>query len=430
MDFATAVALYTHAAQMDDKDPVHVLNRSFANLRLERYTDAITDTTLAIALNVKDDVVLKRKALYRRCLAFIAQGQEKEAFADIAQYENAGADQKTILILKDAITKPQPQPTKAGGAHNRRSSLGTPVSTSYELRDSPGRGKGAFATKVLRRGDMILAEKPLVTLLSYNDDHSDENWQGSMSDSEVWRSIQTITPKNLVPYLSLDNSHSERGPLMGIWFTNAFAAGGVCEVACRFNHSCLPNARYSWHEKSGRLRIMVLAEIKPGEEIFVSYLMGRHGYGSTRAERQARLSLRFRCACSLCNADEDTVKRSDARREELAFLYNTITASTDPNPQSTLRKFVRAMKLLKEEQFHADADDFATDAAAFCSMFSDWEATRDWARIAYEARRDEFGEDSKHTIKAKAVLMNPVRNPAHLQAGLMPKKKLGRFTNL
>ncbi|KAF9025346.1 hypothetical protein BDZ89DRAFT_83012 [Hymenopellis radicata] len=77
MDFATAVALYTHAAQMDDKDPVHVLNRSFANLRLERYPDAINGPTLAIALNVKDDVVLKRKALYRRCLHSSPKGKRR-----------------------------------------------------------------------------------------------------------------------------------------------------------------------------------------------------------------------------------------------------------------------------------------------------------------------------------------------------------------
>ncbi|KAF9025345.1 hypothetical protein BDZ89DRAFT_83013 [Hymenopellis radicata] len=92
-----------------------------------------------------------------------------------------------------------------------------------------------------------------------------------------------------------------------------------------------PNARYSWHEKSGRLRIMVLAEIKPGEEIFVSYLMGRHGYGSTRAERQARLSLRFRCACSLCNA-----MRILSRGAMLAVRSSPSYTTQSPHPRTPI----------------------------------------------------------------------------------------------
>lgn len=337
---------------------------------------------------------------------------------DISAYEAAGAEVASVTALKDELKKPRAE-FKTAAPVSTRSGTKDPVKT-YENRDSVGYGNGAFATRGLARGDFILEEKPILAQTFGNDDGA--------TPHQIYLAAQQLSPKNLVKYLSLPNSWSHGDILSGIWGTNAFTGGGICVEASSFNHSCLPNARYSWHEKSGRLRIIALTDIAPGEEVFVSYILGRNNYGSTRAQRQQRLLgfKYFLCSCSLCSAPPDVVRASDKRRQELLSLWNNIPNTTSPN----MNLFIRAMKLLKEEKFHADADDFAVDAAAFCSMFSDWDATKDWAKIAYEARRDEFGEDSDHTIKAKAIWLNPVRNPGHLQAGKMPKKKLGRVSNL
>ena len=91
--------------------------------------------------------------------------------------------------------------------------------------------------------------------------------------------------------------------------TNAIEAAGNSAVfshIARANHSCSPNAVYSWREPTQTQRLHLLADLEPGDEVLVSYIDPRQ----PRADRRAILSAQygFDCACSMC-ADESADER-------------------------------------------------------------------------------------------------------------------------
>jgi hypothetical protein len=199
--------------------------------------------------------------------------------------------------------------------------------------------------------------------------------------------------------------------------------GGFFLNASRFNHSCLPNARYSWHSGSGKLRIYALADIIVGEEIYVTYLGGKNIFGSTSDERQKKFLVKFnsRCLCAVCSMDSAALKASDDRRREAAMLWDRmVTHEPRFNAHLIVADAARGIQLLKDEKYPANADDFAQDLAGICAMHSDWESARYWAKFTYDNRCAEFGEDHEYAYKAKVILDDPRKCP---QAGMYSGKK-------
>lgn len=287
---------------------------------------------------------------------------------------------------------------------------------AWEVNDTALMGKGAFATRIFHRGDLILAEKPII-LLPESDDLK-EGFRAILS------AVERLSPSDLVQFLSLHNSYNAPGGnlFIGIYRTNVLP-GGFCVDASRFNHSCSPNARYSWHPDSGRLRIFALTDIAIGEEIRVSYLASRNVYGSTRDERRRRCfaKFNFECLCPACSLGGAALEASDARRREAAVLWEGMMRH-DPkfHGQRVLRDAVRAIQLLQEEGYMADADDFAQDAAAFCAMHSDWESAKYWAKYSYDSRCAEFGVDHEHSRKSKVYSDDPRK---YAQSGMYSGQK-------
>ena len=181
---------------------------------------------------------------------------------------------------------------------------------------------------------------------------------------------------------------------------------GIFLQCSRFNHSCSPNARYSWNPEIKRLRIYALRDIARGEEILVSYLSSRNVYGSTRAERQARLQLRgFTYNCVVCTQPETVA--SDERRVRVKELWESIPYFPPNQSRQRLLAIARAIRLLKEEGYAADYDDFTNDAAWVCAYHSDWASAKYWAAETYRTRVAEFGEDSYRAKEVKEMFEDP-----------------------
>jgi hypothetical protein len=91
--------------------------------------------------------------------------------------------------------------------------------------------------------------------------------------ANIISAVKKLSPDEKKKFLSLKNAHSGsqrfNNLIIGSFNSNAFAvsdtASAICMLAFRFNHSCSPNARYSWHAAGGRLRIYALREIAVGE---------------------------------------------------------------------------------------------------------------------------------------------------------------------
>ncbi|PBK68512.1 SET domain-containing protein [Armillaria solidipes] len=410
-DFAVARSLYSHAIDIDPQDDIHPLNRSLMNLRLTRWKEAEEDATTALALCECKKNDHRQKAYYRRCQARREMGDMVGAEDDIKAFASTGGAKDLTRggqqKIDSAITTP-----KLALEHEPLSpeSQTAPSEQMHFVKDAGGKGLGAFAARDIQRGDLILVEKPL---LPFPD--------SDPSPMEFRLVVDKLSPKDFLTFLSLKNAHSHyEDTISGIYNTNAFCDGGIVIEASRFNHSCLPNARYSYHGATNRERIFALADIRKGEEIFVMYIAGRDMYGSTRNQRQIELLAKynFLCSCGACGLDRQQSLESDRRRLEIKSIWDQMPM-LDPlrSGRALLQSAIRAINLMKEEGYWADADDFANEAAMFCSMHSDWESAKYWHRIAYEHRVAQFGKDSAHSLRAHKNLENP-RSVNHPQAGM------------
>jgi hypothetical protein len=160
------------------------------------------------------------------------------------------------------------------------------------------------------------------------------------------------------------------------------------------------------------MRIYALREIAIGQEIFVSYLSGRHVYGSCHKDRQERLKrYAFTCACVACSLPSLEQVASDVRRMEIALIWESVPFYMPHQTADRLTVIIRAIRLLKEEGYPADADDFTNDAAVICACHGDWESVRYWATKTHETRVAEFGEDSQRAAEVKDIYLDLKKSP-------------------
>ncbi|KAH9484683.1 SET domain-containing protein 5 [Psilocybe cubensis] len=401
-DYALAKSLYTHAMRFDPKSHIYLLNRPFANLKLRRWEEAVVD-----ASKVLEHSPYNLKALLRRSQAHRELGQWSDAKKDIQTFMAHGGDSQVASKELESITSAQessPVPTSTQKLEHAMAPLCSEMLVdnhpSFIISNSTSipKGVGAFATRNLKCGELILSEVPTFTIL--------ENLSERAKVASIESEVLSLSPVILNQYLSLHNSHDDCGCdrgnsiIVGIYATNTFTLtdnkAGICMKSSRFNHSCAPNARYSFNERKGQMTVHVLTDIKKGEEIFVMYIMGRGLYGTPSSRRQKVLRQRyhFTCACKICSLPPAEAMMSDSRRERLDVLWNLIPRFTPTQGIQRLKVIVQAVQLMKEEGYHADADDYTNDAGVVCAYHRDWESTKYWTEMTYRIRVEEFGEDS------------------------------------
>ncbi|KAK0492533.1 SET domain-containing protein [Armillaria luteobubalina] len=390
-----------------------ILHSTYQPVHLQislRWQEAEEDATTALRLCKCSKNDHRQKAYYRRCQARRENGNMVGAEDDIKAFASTGGAQDLTRGEQQKIDSSVTTPKLALEHESLSLEWQTvPANQMHFVKDAGGKGLGAFASRDIGRGDLILAEEPLLPFPKH-----------LPSPIELRLAVEKLSPRDLLTFLSLKNAHSNnKDTISGIFNTNAFSDGGIVIRASRFNHSCLPNARYSYHEATNRQRIFALTDIRKGEEIFVMYFAGRDMYGSTRQQRQDTLQTwyNFSCSCPACDPHRGQSRESDRRRLEIKSIWDEIP-TLDPLRfgRKLLRSVIRAINLMKEEGYWADADAFANEAAMFCSMHSDWESAKYWHGIAYEHRVAQFGNDSAHSLRTLMFLENP-RSVNHPQAG-------------
>ncbi|KAI0852300.1 SET domain-containing protein [Daldinia vernicosa] len=185
--------------------------------------------------------------------------------------------------------------------------LQIPRDAPFELRpSSPGKGWGAFATRLIKERDAILIEKPLFIIPKPSDDITDE---------DVFAAFQRLTPTAKQQFLLLrDNAGGPFERINEVLAENSFALEansehGLYLLHSRFNHSCLPNAKVP--ECSGEIITMfAIRDIVAGEEITFCY----NGDFECRTRRERHQALRFVCDCKACQLGTPFQQLSDVRR--------------------------------------------------------------------------------------------------------------------
>jgi hypothetical protein len=188
--------------------------------------------------------------------------------------------------------------------------LQIPGDAPFELQPSPGKGWGAFATRRIERGAMILRETPLFVIRKLCQDIREE---------DVQLAFYQLTPHEKQQFLCLrDNSSKSFTSMSKALAENSFAISinplipgvfGLFLLLSRFNHSCVPNAKVP---ECGEEIIAIFAtkDIAAGEEITFCY--DTIFECRTRLDRRQRL--RFVCECKACLPGTAFQQLSDVRR--------------------------------------------------------------------------------------------------------------------
>lgn len=194
-------------------------------------------------------------------------------------------------------------------------SIPLPPGASFELKQAaPGKGWGAYATKPIRKGDVIMEELPIFLTKTLTVATAEENI--TMACQRM-----SLAEKHLAG-LARDNGGAMFDSPVPFFLQNSFNVGdtmvGFYLVQSRFNHSCRPNSAVPHAEGPDDILIkrFALKDIEVGEEITFCY---QPGFGNkTRLERHQLLS--FECLCECCTLDAASQQLSDLRRTFMKAL--------------------------------------------------------------------------------------------------------------
>ncbi|THV07611.1 SET domain-containing protein [Dendrothele bispora CBS 962.96] len=212
----------------------------------------------------------------------------------------------------------------------------------YELRESPGKGMGMFATRDIEYGELILAERPLLvvpaafTMITVPLHFTEaQRHQAVLNQTEqmLEKIVDRMPEETKQAYQQLYNCHKEdgSGPLFGIVRTNGLALSdyyepsspglpenaryytGVCNTLSRINHSCCPNSNRDWDSPTFSFFLRSARSIKKDEEITICY---NGDILDPTASRQRQLaSYGFRCSCQRCLNSTVSDKRAKKIKE-------------------------------------------------------------------------------------------------------------------
>ncbi|KDN53418.1 SET domain-containing protein [Tilletiaria anomala UBC 951] len=263
----------------------------------------------------------------------------------------------------------------------------------FEIRDTPGKGKGGFALVEFAPGDLIMSERPFFT------------YSTGLSRGAIIAAVNRLPTSKRRLYDSFSKSIGLSTE--GIALTNSLPMPeqgkvGMFENICRLNHACQPNAQYFWNDAEQREVCHCIRPIPSGSEILVSYTTTIDSR-SRRAELKEEFG--FACLCGLCGMPAQQLSASDASWSELSDIFNSVVevdsdadnevSDDDNSPAQTMRLVQRALQIIEEEQAPRSLVPRLCYAAfKACAACSDEKNARVWAARAQEGYRITKGEMS------------------------------------
>lgn len=164
-----------------------------------------------------------------------------------------------------------------------------PFGSCFTIKDVPGKGLGAFATRDIAKGELILAEKPLlqIELAHYIAEDVEAAFNQLPKDKkEIYMGLASAHGQDPARYPSATSSEvrdrrertrireqheariGDEKTVLSVCITNAMQVedgAGIFEIASRFNHECVPGACFSWDEEQKIETIHAVRDIVEGE---------------------------------------------------------------------------------------------------------------------------------------------------------------------
>jgi len=198
--------------------------------------------------------------------------------------------------------------------------------SAFEVKKIHSKGMGMIATQKLYPGDLILAEKPMITVPE--DIFEDVEKCEEFIDKE----INNLSSRDRELILDLSDKRVKETedsfdptPYSGIFYTNAMAYGDgavLCPVMARANHSCRANAEFVSREDLGEQHLVANYIINVGDEITINYMSMVEEGTDIRDTRQSYLwdLYGFQCACVACTLQDQELQEDELIREDIKEL--------------------------------------------------------------------------------------------------------------
>ena len=187
-----------------------------------------------------------------------------------------------------------------------------PTSTALTVAELPGRGLGVVAARAIRRGEVLISERPLVRLTPALAKPI-EHWFDH--DPQHARRLLSRLCRSAGPPLKWEWWDAELDAVVN---TNSFTLlsnGSVHSYIfyelSRLNHHCDPNAVMVFDGVVELATVRATRDIAPGSEVTLNY-----GADGSLVERQAHLRkcFGFTCTCEVCASEQSREAAQGARR--------------------------------------------------------------------------------------------------------------------
>ena len=365
-------------------------NRSYIRLKLGQYEGAITDAVESLSEKTTDKAKeLDAKAYSRASQASYALKKYDVAAKYCLKMLDLQHDHKDGSQLLSKIEKRLSEQTSGVyDTDNIRNNLSRQhprvdaadyLSNTMVKDSSPNRGRGLFATRNLKAGDLILAETAFVSV--WDDERTHviaAKWNARfpkdihMGLIGLWKVALQRVQNNPVlgsDFLGLHGDHNELGDIVAevdgeqvvdayqvhdIVARNAFQLGGpplranhcsgVYIRSSYVNHSCVPNSHRTFI--GDLLLLYATKDIKKGEELAINYGADLQAFTS---RGEAIMSMwNFQCSCPLCAADAGVSADVMQRRDGLAKAAKSFIKRSSPCEGTTNSMLLQAERFARD----------------------------------------------------------------------------------
>lgn len=249
--------------------------------------------------------------------------------------------------------------------------------TTFEIRNTPDKGRGLFALRSIPKGGTILIEKVLALCINGGMEGnvwmSPEFWAGLKQDEEtagfeghgeigrlVRQYVEEAAAQGFDVIRELRGARPEfQDRLVDFFFTNRlrlktdFSYIGLGKHSSIINHACISNAHLSsdtedWENFRVNVCVKATKDIAVGEEITIGYL--ELNCEQEWRQRYTHAYFKFICSCDTCEA-LDPIR--EVKLFALGKAYETIDGSTDislgvAEPWTFFRNAAKIWRLLRE----------------------------------------------------------------------------------
>ena len=223
---------------------------------------------------------------------------------------------------------------------------GANAQPAYKCVEITGKGWGMVSTRDIKYGELIIKEKPVITIFGY-----DPPVAGCLNsiilESPLGKLIQRKFDKlpavkqtavmELYDKYASSQKTEDKSPVT-IFLTNSFSRGAesddsvLCLEISRFNHSCKPNVAHAFADPYER--VYAVRDISAGEELCTAYISPV----LSKQERQSTLqrNFGFTCNCEACTLPKKESELSERRRARYRSLDEQMPMVSGMNPHQGL----------------------------------------------------------------------------------------------